>query len=59
MPGVRQIYPFARPPELDSDERVRLPVIIVGAGPVGLAMGLELDHQGIRSIILDDDNIYH
>ncbi len=56
MRGVRQIYPFARPPELDSDDRVRLPVIIVGAGPVGLAMGLELDHQGIRSIILDDDN---
>lgn len=56
MPGVRQIYPFARPPELDSDDRVHLPVIIVGAGPIGLAMGLELDHQGIRSIILDDDN---
>ncbi len=56
MPAVRQIYPFARPKELDSDDRVRLPVIIVGAGPIGLAMGLELDHQGIRSIILDDDN---
>ena len=56
MPGVRQIYPFERPPELDSDDRVRLPVIIVGAGPVGLAMGLELDNQGIRCIILDDDN---
>ena len=56
MPGVRQIYPFERPPELDSDDRVRLPVVIVGAGPVGLAMGLELDNQGIRCIILDDDN---
>jgi 3-(3-hydroxy-phenyl)propionate hydroxylase len=56
MRGVRQIYPFARPPELDSDDRVRLPVIIVGAGPVGMAMGLELDRQGIRNFILDDDN---
>jgi 3-(3-hydroxy-phenyl)propionate hydroxylase len=56
MRGVRQIYPFARPPELDSDDRVHLPVIIAGAGPIGMAMSLELDRQGIRSIILDDDN---
>jgi 3-(3-hydroxy-phenyl)propionate hydroxylase len=56
MRSLRQIYPFARPPELDSDDRVRLPVIIVGAGPIGMAMGLELDRQGIRNIILDDDN---
>jgi 3-(3-hydroxy-phenyl)propionate hydroxylase len=56
MRGVRQIFPFARPPELDSDDRVHLPVIIVGAGPIGMAMGLELDRQGIRSVILDDDN---
>jgi len=56
MRGLRQIYPFARPRELDSDNRVRLPVIIVGAGPIGMAMGLDLDRQGIRSVILDDDN---
>ena len=56
MPGARQIYPFTRPPELDSDERLSQPVVIVGAGPIGMAMGLELDQQGIRSVILDDDN---
>jgi 3-(3-hydroxy-phenyl)propionate hydroxylase len=56
MPDVREIYPFERPPELDSADRVHLPVIIVGAGPIGMAMGLELDRQGISSIILDDDN---
>jgi len=56
MRGLRQIYPFARPPELDADDRVHLPVIIVGAGPIGMAMGLELDLHGIRNIILDDDN---
>lgn len=56
MRGVRQIYPFTRPPELDSDKRRRVPVIIVGAGPVGMAMGLDLDLQGIPNIILDDDN---
>jgi len=56
MRGVRQIYPFTRPPELDSDQRTHLPVIITGAGPIGMAMGLELDRQGIRNVILDDDN---
>ncbi len=56
MRGVRQTYPFTRPPELDSTNRTQLPVIIVGAGPIGMAMGLDLASQGIRSIILDDDN---
>lgn len=56
MRGVREIYPFTRPPELDSDERTHVPVIIVGAGPIGMAMGLDLDLQGIPNIILDDDN---
>ena len=56
MRDVRRTYPFTRPPELDSAERTRVPVIIVGAGPIGLAMGLDLDLQGIPNIILDDDN---
>ena len=56
MRGVRQIYPYTRPPELDSDKRTHVPVIIVGAGPIGMAMGLDLDLQGIPNIILDDDN---
>lgn len=56
MRHVREIYPFSRPEELDSTERTHVPVIIVGAGPIGMAMGVELAQQGIRSIILDDDN---
>jgi len=56
MRGIRHTYPFIRPLELDTDERTHVPVIIVGAGPIGLAMGLDLDLQGIPNIILDDDN---
>lgn len=56
MQGVRKTYPFERPPELDSPDRKRYPVIIVGAGPIGMAMGLELDQRGIANIILDDDD---
>ena len=32
------------------------PVLIVGAGPVGMTAALMLAYYGIRSIILDDDN---
>lgn len=32
------------------------PVLIVGAGPVGMTAALMLAHYGIRSRILDDDN---
>ena len=56
MANVRQTFPFVSPPELGSSDRLRLPVVIVGAGPIGMAMGLDLDCQGVRSIILDDDN---
>ena len=56
MRDVREIYPFTRPVELDSAGRSHVPVIIVGAGPIGMAMGLDLASQGIHSIILDDDN---
>ncbi|WP_151638549.1 FAD-dependent oxidoreductase [Noviherbaspirillum aerium] len=32
------------------------PVIVVGAGPVGLSAAIDLAHQGVRTILLDDDN---
>jgi len=56
MRDVRHTYPFTRPAELDSGKTAHVPVIIVGAGPIGMAMGLDLDLQGITNIILDDDN---
>jgi len=31
------------------------PVIIVGAGPAGLAVGVELARQGVRTILLDEN----
>jgi len=34
-------------------EPTTVPIVIVGAGPVGLSLGLTLAHQGIESLILE------
>ncbi len=51
--AVRRRYPFRRPPDLDRDAPARWPVVIVGGGPVGLAMALDLAARGIRSVVLE------
>jgi 3-(3-hydroxy-phenyl)propionate hydroxylase len=46
------VFPFRRPPELDGSE-VRHPVVVGGAGPVGLTAALALARHGIASVVLD------
>jgi 3-(3-hydroxy-phenyl)propionate hydroxylase len=52
---ARARYPFERPAELAGPSR-HYPVVIVGAGPVGLAAARDLALHGVRSVILDDDD---
>jgi 3-(3-hydroxy-phenyl)propionate hydroxylase len=50
-------YAFRRPPELDTPDTVaRHPVVVVGAGPVGLSAAIDLAQQGLPVVLLDDDN---
>lgn len=49
-------YPFVAPPGLTAPEP-RHPVIIVGAGPIGLAMAVDLALQGVATVVLDDNNV--
>jgi 3-(3-hydroxy-phenyl)propionate hydroxylase len=51
--NARRSYPFMPPPELGSGKASHHPVIIAGAGPVGLAAALDLARNGIKSIILE------
>ena len=56
-----QTYSYPRFDYRQTDEQQtgtvrRHPVVIVGAGPVGLTQALDLARRGVASIVLDDDN---
>ena len=47
----------ARPaPELGAPAVRRVPLVVVGAGPVGLALAIDLAQRGQPVLLLDDDN---
>ncbi len=52
----RVTFTYRRPEELDSGTRTHKPVVIVGAGPVGLTAAIDLSRRGIDYILLDDDD---
>ncbi len=49
-------FSFQTPPELRGETSAIHDVVIVGAGPVGLTMALSLAQQGIKVVLLDDNN---
>ncbi|MEM8732204.1 MAG: FAD-dependent monooxygenase, partial [Pseudomonadota bacterium] len=51
-----QPYPFVAPPGLSGSEP-RHAVAIVGAGPIGLALAIDLAQRGVASVVLDDNNV--
>ena len=48
------LYPYERVAEQDADAPVRHPVVIVGGGPVGMGMALDLGLKGVPCVVLDD-----
>ena len=49
-------YPYATPQERFGAAGHRHPVVVVGAGPVGLAAAIDLAQSGLPVVLLDDDN---
>jgi 3-(3-hydroxy-phenyl)propionate hydroxylase len=49
-------YEYNRPPELGQAGTRRVPLVVVGAGPVGLAAALDGAQRGLPVLVLDEDN---
>lgn len=56
MPYDYKPYAYVPPPGLSGPEP-RHKVAIVGAGPIGLAMAIELANHGVAAVVLDDNNV--
>ena len=50
-------FPYKTPPEILKGCQKIYPVVIVGAGPIGLSLAIDLAQRGIKSVLLDDNNI--
>ncbi len=49
-------FAYRRHADQDAPGPVRHPVVIVGAGPVGLSLAIDLATRGIASVVLDDSD---
>lgn len=49
-------FPYRPPAELQSGTVARHQVVIVGAGPVGLAAAIDCQLQGLNVLLLDEDD---
>jgi 3-(3-hydroxy-phenyl)propionate hydroxylase len=49
-------FEYRQPPEVRSGQTLRCPVVVVGAGPVGLTAAIDLALRGSKVLLLDDDD---
>ena len=49
-------FSYAPSPDQSRSSPARHPVVIVGAGPVGLALAIDLAQRGTRVVLLDDSD---
>ena len=48
---VNPIYPYKAPSDLRATPRLRKPLIVIGAGPVGLAAAVDARLQGLPVLV--------
>ena len=50
------LYPYARSADQDAPSPVRHPVVVVGAGPIGLGAAIDLAQHDVPVVVLDDND---
>ncbi|HEY6512738.1 MAG TPA: FAD-dependent oxidoreductase [Burkholderiaceae bacterium] len=50
------VFPYRRCADQDARTPVRHPVVVVGAGPVGLSLAIDLAQQQVPVLLLDNDD---
>ncbi len=50
------VYEYIKSPDQSADKAVHHPVIVVGAGPVGMGAAMDLGQYGNDVLVLDDNN---
>ena len=50
------LYPYQRSADQDALMPVRHPVVVIGAGPVGLAAAIDLAQHDVPVVVLDDND---
>ncbi|MCG8335822.1 MAG: FAD-dependent oxidoreductase [Proteobacteria bacterium] len=50
------VYEYIKSPDQTSVTRAHHPLVVVGAGPVGMAAAIDAGIQGLRALVLDDNN---
>ncbi len=49
-------FSYRRPEDFDAKRPRRYPVVVVGAGPVGIAAAIDCRLKGLQAVLLDDDD---
>ncbi|MEL7465082.1 MAG: FAD-dependent oxidoreductase [Pseudomonadota bacterium] len=49
-----KLYPYERSADQDAETPVRTPVVVMGGGPVGVGIAIDLGRQGVPVVVLDD-----
>ncbi|MAZ19385.1 MAG: FAD-dependent oxidoreductase [Ahrensia sp.] len=50
------LYPYRQSPDQKPDAKVHHPVVIIGAGPIGLAAAIDLAQMDIPVVVLDEND---